>query len=84
MRLGLSNKSQSTVRESVEVKVKRGLIPSGITAAALTTIKNKVGITTSPPQQGGGGDGNEAVLWIMSGGSWNDLQVWNDSLYWTE
>lgn len=90
MRLGLSNKSQSQSRESVEVKVRRGFIPSGVTPTALISIKNKVGITTSsptpPPQEGGGdiGIGGQVVLWIMSNGSWDDSRMWNDSLYWTE
>ena len=87
MRLGLSNKSQSTTRESVEVKVRRGLVPSGVSAVALSFIKEKVGITTpNPPQEGGGGDGigNQVVTWIMSNGSWNDGLSWNDSLSWID
>ena len=89
MKLRFSNKSQSTARESVEVKIQRGLVPSGITPTALIAIKNKVGITTStptPPQQGGGSDGigNQVVTWIMSNGSWNDGLTWNDSLSWID
>jgi hypothetical protein len=89
MKLRFSNKSQSTARESVEVKIQRGLVPSGITPTALIAIKNKVGITTStptPPQQGGGSDGigNQVVTWIMSNGSWNDSLTWNDSLSWID
>jgi hypothetical protein len=87
MRLRFTNKSQSTARESVEVKVRRGLVPSGVTPAALSFIKDKVGITTStPPQQGGGGDsiGNQVVTWVMSNGSWNDGAVWDDRLSWQD
>jgi hypothetical protein len=87
MKLRFSNKSQSTARESVEVKIQRGLVPSGITPTALIAIKNKVGITTStPPQEGGGSDGigNQVVTWIMSNGSWNDSLTWNDSLNWID
>jgi hypothetical protein len=89
MRLRFTNKSQSTARESVEVKVRRGLVPSGVTPAALSFIKDKVGITTStptPPQEGGGGDsiGNQVVTWVMSNGSWNDGAVWDDRLSWQD
>jgi hypothetical protein len=91
MKLRFSNKSDSTARESVEVKVQRGLVPSGITPTALIAIKNKVGITTStPPQEGGSGGigigtgGFDQPTWLMGSGIWSDNGVWFDNASWTD
>jgi hypothetical protein len=90
MKLRFSNKSDSTARESVEVKVQRGFIPSGITPTALIAIKNKVGITTStPPQEGGGGvviggGGFNEPTWLLGSAIWADNGQWFDNASWID